>query len=71
MDAVLVGSQVPASYRKCLWVHIETQQLTIWRRRLHDPAGMATRAQCPIHIAPPGMRLQRVYNLFVKYRFVR
>lgn len=71
MDAVLVGSQVPASDRERLQVYVKTQQLPIWRRGLQDSAGMAARAQCPVHIEPPGLRLQRVYNLFVKYRLVR
>src|SRR6185503_1828713 len=71
MDTPLIRSQVLTSERKRLRVNIETQQSPIWRRRLHDSAGMAARAQCPIHIAPPGVRLQRVYNLFVKYRSVR
>ena len=71
MDAALVGSQDPASNRERLRVYVKTQQLPIWRRGLHNSAGMTARAQCPVHIAPPGMRLQRVYNLFVKYRLVR
>ena len=37
----------------------------------HDAAGMATRAQCSIHVTPAFHRLQRVYNLFVKYRLMR
>ena len=71
MDAIFVGSQDPASDRECLWIHIQTKQLTIWRTRLHDSAGMAARAQCPIYIASTTFGLQRVYNLFVKYRSVR
>jgi hypothetical protein len=71
MDAPFIRSQVLTSERKRLRVNIQTQQSPIWRRHLHDPAGMAARAQCPIHIASPCMRLQRVYNLFVKYRLVR
>ena len=71
MDAPLIRSQELMSERERLWVYIETQQLPIWRRRLHDLAGMAARAQCPIHIASPAMGLQRVYNLFVKYRLMR
>ena len=71
MDAILVGSQDPASDRECLWIHIQTKQLTIWRRRLHDPAGMAARAQCTVNVTSTISGLQRVYNLFVKYRFVQ
>src|SRR5512146_1620033 len=71
MDAPLVRSQVLASERERLRVHIETQQLPIWRRCLQDAAGMSARAQCPIHIAASAPGLQRVYNLFVKYRLMR
>src|SRR5215216_4151948 len=71
MDAMLVGSQDPTSDRECLWIHIQTKHLTIWRRRLHDSAGMTARAQCAINIASTAFGLQRVYNLFVKYRYVR
>jgi hypothetical protein len=71
MDAPFIRSQVLTSERKRLRIHIETQQSPIWRRHLHDSAGMAARAQCPIHITAPLMRLQRVYNLFVKYRLMQ
>src|SRR5512138_3896332 len=71
MEAPLVRSQGLASERERLWVHIETQQLPIWRRRLQNAAGMSTRAQRPIHIAATAPGLQRVYNLFVKYRLMR
>src|SRR6185369_11428981 len=29
------------------------------------------RTQCPVYIAPSTLRLQRVYNLLVKYRLMR
>ena len=71
MDAPLVRSQVLASERQRLRVHIQTQQLPIWCRRLQNPAGVSARAQGSIHIATSVMRLQRVYNFFVKYRLMR
>ena len=71
MDAMFVRSQGLTSNRQRLRVYIETQQLSIWRRRLHDAAGMATRAQCPVNVPPATYGLQRVYNLFVKYRSMR
>ena len=71
MDALFVRSQGLTSERQRLRVYIQTQQLPIWRRRLQNSAGMSTRAQCPIHIAATTSGLQRVYNLFVKYRLMR
>ena len=71
MDALFIRSQVLTSERERLRVYIKTQQLPIWRRGLHDSAGLATRAQCPIYLATTIMRLQRVYNLFVKYRLMQ
>jgi len=71
MDALFVRSQDLTSQRKRLRVHIETEQLSIWRTRLQNAAGMTARAQCPIHVAPASPGLQRVYNLFVKYRLVQ
>jgi hypothetical protein len=71
MDAILVRSQDLTSDRQRLRVDIETQQLPIWRRRLHNTAGMAARAQCSVYIPSAFMRLQRVYNFLVKYRLVR
>jgi hypothetical protein len=71
MDAMFVGSQDPASDRECLWIHIQTKQLAIWCTRLHDSAGMAARAQCTVNVASTTFGLQRVYNLFVKYRLMR
>ena len=71
MDATFVGSQVPASDRQRLRVYIETQQLPIWRTAIQYAAGVPTRADCSIHIAPTGAGLQRVYNFFVKYGYVR
>jgi len=71
MNAMFVRSQGLTSDRQRLLVHIQTQQLSIWRTRLHYSAGMSARAESSIHIAPSAMRLQRVYNLLVKYRLVR
>src|SRR5512138_2925555 len=71
MDAPLVRSQGLASERERLRVHIETQQLPIWRRCLQNAAGMSARAYRPIHIAATAPGLQRVYNLLVKYRLMR
>lgn len=71
MDAVFVRSQGLTSDRQRLRVHIQTQQLPIWRTRLQNAAGMSARAQCSIHITPASPGLQRVYNLFVKYGSVR
>jgi hypothetical protein len=71
MDAMLIRSQGLTSDRQRLWIHIQTQQTPIWRTRLQNSAGMTARAQCPVHIAPATSGVQRVYNLFVKYRSVR
>ena len=71
MDAMFVRSQGLTSDRQRLRVHVETEQAPIWRTRLQDTAGVSARAHCPIHITSPRMRLQRVYNFFVKYGFVR
>ncbi len=71
MNALFVRSQDLTSKRQRLWVYIQTQQLPIWHRGLQNSAGMTARTQSPIHIATAIMRLQRVYNLFVKYRLVR
>jgi hypothetical protein len=71
MCALFVRSQGLTSERQRLRVYIQTQQLPIWRRGLQNSAGMSTRAQCPIYIATADLRLQRVYNLFVKYRSMR
>jgi hypothetical protein len=71
MDTPFIRSQVLTSERKRLRVYIQTQQLPIWRRGLQNPAGMSARAQRPIYIVATAPGLQRVYNLFVKYRLVR
>ena len=71
MDAMFVRSQGLTSDRQRLRVHIETQQLPIWRRCLQNSAGMTARAECPIYIAPSAPGLQCVYNLFVKYGLMR
>ena len=71
MDAMFMRSQGLTSDRQRLRVYIETQQLSIWRRRLQNTAGVSARAQCAIDIAPASPGLQRVYNLFVKYRSMR
>ncbi len=71
MNAIFVRSQGLTSNRQRLRVYIQTQQSSIWRTRLQYAAGMTTRAESSIHIAPTAMRLQRVYNLLVKYRLMR
>ncbi len=71
MNAMFVRSQGLTSDRQRLRVHIQTQQLPIWRTRLQNAAGMAARAESSIHIAPASPGLQRVYNLLVKYGLVR
>ena len=71
MKAPLVRSQGLTSKRQRLRVYVETQQKPIWRAGLQDAAGVSTRAQCAIHITAAALRLQRVYNLMVKYRSVR
>lgn len=71
MDAMFVRSQGLTSDRQRLRVYIETEELSIWRTRLQNAASVPARAESPIHVAPTAPRLQRVYNLFVKYRLMR
>src|SRR5512133_2307468 len=71
MNASLVRSQGLTSKRQSLRVYIETEQKPIWRASLQDPASVSARAQSAIHITPAVAGLQSVYNLLVKYRYVR
>ena len=63
MPLTVVGAGLkdasPASVRATnrLRVHIQTQQLPIWRARLQYAAGMSSRAYCSIHIAAPTLGL--------------
>ena len=71
MEAMFVRSQGLTNDRQRLRVHIETEQLPIWRRTVQDAAGVPARSDGSIHIAPALPGLQCVYNLLVKYRLVR
>ena len=71
MKATLVRSQGLTSNRQRLRVHIETQQLPIRRASLQDAASVSARTYRTIHIPPAIAGLQSVYNLLVKYRFMR
>jgi len=71
MRAPFMGGQGLTSKRQRLRVHIETQQESIRRASLQNAASVSARAQCAIYISAARFGLQRVYNLLVKYRFVR
>mgnify|MGYP006391214339 CR=1 FL=1 len=70
MDAMFVRSQGLTSERQRLRVNIQTQQKPIRRAGLQYPASVSARAQSAIHITTTALRLQCVYNLLIKYRYM-
>jgi hypothetical protein len=70
MCTLFVRSQGLARKRQRLRVNIQTQQKSIRRASLQNPASVTARAQSAIDITTTALGLQCVYNLFVKYRYV-